>query len=405
VLVTVERDSNVLGSSSLGGHDVGLIIMVEDTGIGIPPDALPALFSEFEQAEAAVRRRQGGTGLGLAISRRLARAMGGDIKVESEVGRGSTFRASLRLRSEIAAAPPLVAAHAAQSMHVLLALDRPIEGRALRLALEGVGIPVEHAGLANAKRLAAAAAAAEVPFTAIVIDGHTDSDQLGDLIKQMRALAGSAGVRALIVLETGQRMALESLASADLDGYLTRPVRPMALLAHLGAVATAAAIGLQDGMHYVNSAVEQDRPDAPHRVLLVEDNDINALLARRMLEKARCAVRLVANGREAIEAMKDVVAEAEPPFDLVLMDVHMPVLDGLEAARLIKQLLAQSKSSQRVPPIVALTANAFEDDRRRCLDGGMDDYLAKPFGKEELQRLLEKWCPNGGKNRASESGA
>jgi PAS domain S-box-containing protein len=405
VLVTVERATNVLCSSSLAGHDVGVTVIVEDTGIGIAPDVLPALFSEFEQAEAAVRRRQGGTGLGLAISRRLARAMGGDIKVESELGRGSTFRASLRLRSENAAAPSLVTSQAAQGIHVLLALDRPTEGRALRLALEGAGIPVEHAVLANAGRLAAFAAAAEVPFTAVVVDGRADSDKLCGLIKHMRALAGSAGVRALVVLETAQRPALKSLASIGLDGYLIRPIRPTALLAQLGAVATSAAITAQDGMQMANSAVEQDGPNTPHRVLLVEDNDINALLARRMLEKARCAVRLVGNGREAIEAMKAVVAGSEPPFDIVLMDVHMPVLDGLEAARLIKQLLAQSDGRQRPPPIVALTANAFEDDRRRCLDGGMDDYLAKPFGKEELQRLLEKWCDNSSKHRASEPGA
>jgi PAS domain S-box-containing protein len=400
VLITVERETNVFCSSSLGNHDVGVTIIVEDTGIGIASDALPALFAEFEQTEAAVRRRQGGTGLGLAISRRLARAMGGDIKVESELGRGSTFRASLRLRSEIAAAPPLFASQAVQSNHVLLALGRPTEERALRLALEGAGIPVERAVLADAGRIAAAAATAEVPFTAVVVDGRADPDQLRDLIKHMRALAGSSGVRALVVLETAQRPALQSLANVGLDGYLIRPIRPMTLLAQLAPVATSAAIASQDSVQNANSAVEQDGPNTPHRVLLVEDNDINALLARRMLEKARCAVRLAGNGREAIEAMKAVVAGSEPPFDIVLMDVHMPVLDGLEAARLIKQLLTQSNGRQRPPPIVALTANAFEDDRRRCLDGGMDDYLAKPFGKEELQRLLEKWCPNSNNDRA-----
>ena len=128
-------------------------------------------------------------------------------------------------------------------------------------------------------------------------------------------------------------------------------------------------------------------------VLLVEDNDINALLARRMLEKVGCDVVVCGNGRAAVDAIQRRLAGSDPPFDLVFMDVHMPILDGLEATRIIKGLYAiQPDPALRAPPIVALTANAFEEDRRRCIEAGMDDYLAKPFDRDDLQQVLDKWC-------------
>jgi CheY-like chemotaxis protein len=127
-------------------------------------------------------------------------------------------------------------------------------------------------------------------------------------------------------------------------------------------------------------------------VLLVEDNEINALLARVMLEKAGCTVRLCANGQEAVAAIRQSLGAAHAPFDLVLMDVHMPVLDGLEATRIIRGLCASPACVwRRALPIIALTANAFEEDRRRCLEAGMDDYLAKPFDRSDLEGVLQRW--------------
>src|SRR6185503_7940477 len=135
---------------------------------------------------------------------------------------------------------------------------------------------------------------------------------------------------------------------------------------------------------------------------LVEDNDINALLARRMLEKVGCKVQHCINGREAVDAFRRVLDGVEQPYDIVLMDAHMPVLDGLEATRAIKVLFAaQEDRGASCPPIIAVTANAFDEDRRRCLEAGMDDYLAKPFDREELHRLLEKWCGDPAASRAA----
>jgi PAS domain S-box-containing protein len=392
VLVTVAPCRN--GNGPLREDEVRIAIAVEDTGIGIPGEGLPALFSEFEQADAAVKRRQGGTGLGLAISRRLVRAMGGDITVVSAVGSGSTFTAVMRLRRAAdpadAAGETAVAESASAGRHVLLALDRPLERRALRLALEGYGIPLEETTVAGAQRLLATAAEAGEAFNTIVVDGRCGRAGAAGLLAGARAAGGDA-VLGIIVLDTAAKADFSQFRDAGFGAYLVRPVRPQSLLTHMGVRTeegdTASAPDKKERTFRLRTA------SGTPRVLLAEDNDINALLARRLLEKAGCEVFLCVNGREAVAAFQRVLAGRDPGFDVVLMDAHMPVLDGLDATRLIKQLYIDHKDrSLKPPPIIAVTANAFDDDRRRCLAAGMDDYLAKPFDPGELHGLLEKWC-------------
>jgi PAS domain S-box-containing protein len=380
--------------------EIAVAITVEDTGIGIPAEALAALFGEFEQAEVAFERRQGGTGLGLAISRRLARAMAGDIQVSSRPGCGSTFVATVRLkRAEQPLAPRPARASTASMSHVLLALDRPIERRALRLALEGAGIPLEEGPVVGAAELIAAAAGLGEPFTTLVVDGRCGVAAAASLLSCARRAAGTEAVQGIVVLHTAAKADFAEFRGAGFAVYLLRPVRPRSLLTHLGAASAQAQADEAAGRAKV--APEPSWQAGPLRVLLVEDNDINALLARRMLEKAGCAASLCGNGREAVDAMRRVIAGSEQPYDLILMDVHMPVLDGLEATRSIKALLgAVADGAQTAPPIVALTANAFDDDRRRCLEAGMDDYLAKPFDRDDLYRLLKRWC-GGDRTRAA----
>ena len=384
VLVTVRKSLITKPPSEI--DDLEVAIAVEDTGMGIAPETLASLFSEFEQAEDAVRRRQGGTGLGLAISRRLARAMGGDILVVSAPGCGSTFTATLRLkRAPWAVSASELAGPPATAQHVLLALDGLIERRALRLSLEGAGIPTEESAIASAADMVAAAARAGEPFTRLIVDGRSGCQTAARLLTRARAGA-PRDVQGVIVLDTAAKADFAQFRDAGFDAYLVRPVRPRSVLTHLGTG--------HEPIDPVQVTVEPLRPVqlmVSPSVLLVEDNDINALLARRMLEKVGCKVQHCVNGREAVDAFKRVLAGSDAPYDLVLMDAHMPVLDGLEATRAIKALYA-AQDAATVPPIIAVTANAFDEDRRRCFEAGMDDYLAKPFDREELYRLLEQWC-------------
>jgi PAS domain S-box-containing protein len=390
VIVTVGPCRTGSGLEPVRADEMRIAITVEDTGIGVTNEGLPALFSEFEQADAAVKRRQGGTGLGLAISRRLVRAMGGDITVVSVAGGGSTFTAVMRLKHAAESADRIEKPGAASAgRHVLLALDRPFERRALRLALEGHGIPLEETTVADARQLLASAAEADEAFDTIVIDGRCGRETAAGLLARAQAAAGGS-VLGIVVLDTAAKADFSQFRDAGFDAYLVRPVRPQSLLTHVG-VRTEGGDQL--------AADKKERPlklrtasGAP-RVLLAEDNDINALLARRLLEKAGCEVHLCVNGREAVATFQRVLAGDEPGFDVVLMDAHMPVLDGLDATRLIKQLYLDHKNGAlKPPPIIAVTANAFDDDRRRCLAAGMDDYLAKPFDADELHGLLAKWC-------------
>jgi PAS domain S-box-containing protein len=388
VLITVGRHCEP--GSVLTPNDAAIAIAVKDSGIGIETDAFPHMFNEFEQTDAAVRRRQGGTGLGLAISRRLAQAMGGDIRVASEPGRGSTFTAVLRLKKATEAAKP--APGPISDRHVLLAVDRPVERRALALTLEGAGVPVEVGPMATAGGLVDAAHDAREPFTSVFVDGAYGPQAAGKLLMRARAANAGKAVQGVVILDTAAKASYSDFAEAGFDVYLLRPVRPHTLLEGLRA-------GFSDPPAPV-PAVTPPPLRSLHRgkplsVLLVEDNDVNALLARRLLEKAQCDVRLSRNGREAVEAFRSVVAGAQPPVDLVLMDLHMPVMDGLDATRAIHQLM--NVSALEAPPIIAVTANAFEEDRRICLEAGMDDYMAKPFDRDQLLRMLDRWC--GDENR------
>jgi PAS domain S-box-containing protein len=407
VLVTVSRSADV---ALKGDKELGIAIAVEDTGIGISKEQLARLFNEFEQADEAVERRAGGTGLGLVISKRLAVAMGGDVTVTSVPGQGSTFTASIRAERAPVSERVLDTAPADAAQHVLLGLDNPVERRALRLTLEGAGIPLEDGPASQASMLVTAAARAGEPFTAVLIDSALGAQTAGVVLAHARKKARERSVTGIVLVDTGAKAEFEAFRQVGFDAYLTRPFRPRSLLAHLTAPAHAVRQAqdpaLPDGTGRVTApsagVVAHPQPHATAApllgwspsVLLVEDNDINALLARTLLQRMGCTLHHARNGREAVDVMEAVVAGRQAPFDIVLMDSHMPVMDGLAATKLIHELFAgQGPGGAARPPIVAVTANAFEEDRRRCLAAGMDDYLAKPFEPADLQALLERWKP------------
>lgn len=372
-------------------ESVAIEIEVADTGAGIAPEQIHNLFAEFEQVDDALRRKQIGTGLGLAISRRLARAMGGDIEVQSSIGSGSVFRARMLVQVRPDALPAIVAPTNHRPRRILIVSSRVQQPVLMQETLQSLGIPSEIATAETAAAEMEKARAAGEPFDTVIADAEDGPKAIGRLISAAR-LADGRAPRALLVVDHSGRSQLESFKSVGCDAYLVRPVRPSSLLTQLDLEADTLA----------GPAAEQMKPASLTRaqqprlhisrgrsVLLVEDNEINALLARRMSEKAGCVVHHAASGAAALLWCQKQINAGEA-IDLVLMDIHMPEMDGFETTRRVRQLFAACSSS--APPIVALTANAFAEDRKQCLDAGLDDYLAKPFDRSEFESLLQKWC-------------
>lgn len=397
VLVTVAADRrNARRDMHRAADDFCILISVADTGVGISRSAMQALFREFEQGDEAARRQRGGTGLGLAISRRLARAMGGDIIAKSTPGRGSEFIAVVHLKR--------VGSHTPRQRpvfgtdQVLLAMPTGFERDALQLTLAGAYIPVVECPLDEAKDVVTAAGRHDAPFSAIVVDGRAPIDRAAALLSHARDIAatvpGAPPVTGHVVIDTDARDTFAAFEAIGYKRYLVRPVRPKTFLNQLDQTNEPEPAARQSYGRDPVATVPEDTDQRARHVLLVEDNDVNALLAKRMLEKAGCRVTHVQHGKAALDVLlrrvRDTIGPPPPTFDLVLMDVHMPIMDGLTAMRIIRERAREL--SVAVPPVVALTANAFPEDRQLCLEAGMSDYLAKPFDKAELDAILTRWC-------------
>ncbi len=382
----------VAKSDSYAAEEVGVEFIVEDTGIGMSRDDMHGLFAEFEQADAAVRRRDGGTGLGLAISMQLAHAMGGGIRVVSAPGKGSTFTVDLPLKR---AEPPAEEA-AEQGMivatgRVLLAFDRPLERRALGYALASAGVAAAEADFAAAEFALETAAREDEPFDRLVVDGAQGAGSAGRLLARARNLNPKQKVRGIVLVNVLARASLVDFRAEGFDAYLVRPVRPASMMMQLG-LQGARELGEGEAARAASPVAPAPPHRAHRRVLLAEDNEINALLAKRVLEKCGCDYVAVPNGEEAVATIRRAIDGEAPPIDLVLMDIFMPRLDGIEAARAIRELYAAHPGlGGRPPPIVALTASAFAEDKKRYFEAGMDDYLAKPFDKASLEAVLKRW--------------
>ncbi|MCI0588658.1 MAG: response regulator [Planctomycetes bacterium] len=344
-------------------------ISVRDTGIGIDEVQQERLFHPFSQGDGSSTRRHGGTGLGLAISRRLAELMGGTIGLASRRGAGSTFLARLLLEPSGAVSPPPPASLAGRRV---LVLDDPPSARDfLAEQVRAAGAQVEATSTGSeALSLVRAALASGRPFDAIVLDRHLSGEDGIALAEAIRAAGGGSPPHPFLLLPLRARR--EEVAGRSF-GILTKPAKASLLLSTLAdapAVARRAPPGGTGRGH-----------GAGPRVLLVEDDPVNRLVATALLRRIGIEPALASNGREAVEAF------ARETFDLVLMDVQMPELDGREATVAIR---AAEAPGQRVP-IVAVTAHATKEDRERCLASGMDDYLTKPIRGEDLARAIGRW--------------
>ncbi len=351
---------------------------IDDTGIGITEDAQTRIFLEFEQAEGGAARRYDGTGLGLAISKRLVERMGGELTVTSAIGRGSrfTFTAQLpladRTDDDASHRPDL------RGADILIASPSAVEPSLIARRLIGWGARP----CVVADDVAAHALLPERAWSALIVDHALENCCA-------LALAARDGVAMRIVLiPPSQRSDLPRLREHGFTGFLVKPVRPSSLAARLSGEPVAFDI---------HDAAPRQVPDAPTlaaagpdglSILVAEDNDINALLTRSLLAKMGHRPDVTPNGAACVNSWTAARA-AGTPFDVVLMDVQMPEMDGIEATRHIRAREAAEGGGRT--PIVALTANAFNEDREACLRAGMDAFLTKPLEREQLLDVLDRW--------------
>jgi signal transduction histidine kinase/DNA-binding response OmpR family regulator len=352
-------------------------VIVRDTGIGIAPEAQARIFREFEQADAGIARNFGGTGLGLSISDRIVAAMGGRITLDSQPGQGSTFTITLPLT---AAEDDPAATFAPPDLHGSSVMIVSPHGVEASLAARRLGRWGAETCLCD-DIAAAMTRLPERDWHAVLIDHAFGPDAIETLAREAQPHA----THRLVMLTPAARHELLPNLPAAFTGYLVKPLRAATLAARLGAPVEVAAPSIADG----EPPTLQDTPPVVTReslaILVAEDNDINALLIRALLHRLGHRAEIVGDGRGAVEAW-GAADKTGTPFDLVLMDVQMPILDGLEAARQIRTL--EAERARRRVPILALTANTLAEDREACLAAGMDGFLIKPVDPDKLAEIL-----------------
>ncbi|MEJ6004321.1 response regulator [Paucibacter sp. AS339] len=369
--------------------DITLRFAVKDTGIGIAPENHARIFSGFTQAEASTTRRFGGTGLGVAISQRLVALMGGSLQLDSALGQGSRFYFDLTLPvgsplpHEMAGDTPHEGGESVPFVHVLLVEDRPLALEVLERQARSLGWHVDLVGSAKqALVLLEGAKAAGDVYHAVFVDwqmAEQSGQQLCERIRQSGLATGASLIALTNAPDREQWAQLPLTEQALVDGLLVKPIstamlRDVYLEAHEGRGNRQAGgvAGMTVGRRLLGL-----------RLLLVEDNLNNQQVARELLEDEGASVQIANNGQEALDAIK--AATAQPAFDVVLMDLQMPVMDGLTAARIIRKDMGLSQL-----PVVAMTANAMASDREACLAAGMNDHVGKPFELNDLVRVLRR---------------
>jgi CheY-like chemotaxis protein len=359
---------------------------VSDTGIGIDPAEQSHILEPFSQADASTTRRYGGTGLGLAISRQLAEAMGGTMTLQSTPGRGSTFRVTVPLARQWDADAAPAASELLQGIPVLVADDNAASRDALSAQLTAWGmLPVVTADGETALGAAAAAAAGLHPFPVALVDVAMPGMGGAEVAERLSGDPLTAATRVVLL---GTRPSLDGVATGgpEIASVVAKPVRRAELHAALVGVLSPvpAEEGTGDGRRPAAVAPATTTGGRRGRVLVVEDNTTNQMVATGLLAKLGYEPEVVCDGRQAVDAV------GRNRYVAVLMDCNMPVMDGYEATLAIR---AQEGDGPHVP-IVAMTAGAMVGDRERCLTVGMDDYVAKPVKLVELERALSRWGPS-----------
>ncbi len=364
-------------------QDVRLHFSVTDTGIGIPPEKQDKIFEAFEQVDGSCTRQHGGTGLGLTITSRLVQMMGGQIQVKSEVGTGSEFHFAVNFarQKEPKQAARSKDAPSLKGLRVLIVDDNATNRRILEEIVSNWGMkPAAAADGFEALELISRADSEGHPFSAALIDNIMPGMDGFELAEHVRSNPHGRGIGMIMLTSAGQRGDAARCLNLGISAYLPKPVRHDDLLGALEKTLDARGPNQSRSELVTRHSIRESNRSL--RILLVEDNVINQKVAFSILQKMGHHVVVAGDGKKALEAL------AKDPFDLVLMDVHMPEMDGLEATREIRK--GEREDGKHVP-IIAMTAAALKGDREQCFEAGMDAYIAKPIDVQELFNMIEKF--------------
>ena len=357
-----------------------LRLSVRDTGIGIPAERQAAIFESFTQADGSTTRRYGGSGLGLTICRQLAKLMGGSIQVASEPGKGSTFWLDLTLEKAAATAEPPPPSATLRELRVLVVDDNATNRFILRRQLQSWGARPSEAGSgAEALEILRRVDGGEA-FQLVLLDMHMPGMDGAATARAIKQDLGLAGLPLVLLSSSRTQETAAGLRGRGFAAALVKPVRRANLLRVLLEVLGERRIDQPAG-----AGSDASRASEPHlglRVLVAEDNIVNQRVATHMLERWGCRVDVAGDGRQALEAVTCV------DYDVVLMDVQMPEMDGFAATAAIRR---REALTARRTPIIAMTAHVMEGDRDRCVEAGMDDYVAKPITAQALLQAVSRW--------------
>jgi PAS domain S-box-containing protein len=378
IIVDIDLEGNT-------GAGVRLHISVADTGIGIPPEKQHIIFESFAQADGSTTRRFGGTGLGLTISRQLVELMGGRMWVESEVGKGSTFHFTCNFQPGTVAASnqERIAGQSLPGLNVLVVDKKAVNREIFAEMLTNWRMnPTLADSGSSALDLMEAAKNAGHAFPIVLLDAVMPKMDGFQVLQRTQSNPGLAGAVIMMLSANRHRAETARCREFGVKQYLTKPVAQSELL---DAILLALGLGGVEEQFMEASVRVPEKPNGrPLNILLSEDNPVNQMLAIRVLEKAGHRVTLASTGREALAAWENA---GIPGFDVVLMDIQMPEMDGMEATAAIRQ---REKTSGKHIPILAMTAHAMRGDRDRCLASGMDGYISKPFNPIALFAEIER---------------
>ncbi len=386
---------------------------ITDTGIGLTPEGQTRLFQAFSQTDSSTTRKYGGTGLGLAICKRLVEQMGGEIGVHSEITKGSQFWFTIPFGKASVTTQVITPRTNLEGLHVCLIDDNATNLTVLQHYTKSFGMRDQTARHGpQALSILTEAFERNDPFDVAILDFHMPEMDGLELATRIKANPQLASLPLIMLTSGGIRGEGERALNAGFSGYLRKPAKQHDLYDCLAIIfgntpADSSVTETSSAHLLTHHRLNELRARASRRILVAEDNIVNQKVAIRMLTKLGFKADVVANGQETIDALAHI------PYDLVLMDCHMPVMDGYEATRAIRtaELIQQKVSNQKeaVSPsetsrvsdlsshsrisIIALTANALKGDREQCLEAGMDDFLSKPVKMEELERTLARWVP------------